>query len=282
MQRYSLALTVVLALAATTSGAEVLFFLSSPASTNGATSGAGALADGVNPVIDTSGGDGSADITLWMFLDTAEMAAGTGAGSAYGIYGSKMNLVGAGTHSVPFTVFDSGGRWSVSANAPAGADYLNLIYLTSTAVDPSTSNAGDGAALPAGLFRIADGEISWTAGETGDVYIQLKDGSSVGASSPLFVAVGGFGWSSAGGSPDEIIPDPQLDPGIGFGWILADPGLDNGITSVLPDLVFNPEPATLAFVGFALLAIQSRRPNPPGSGTSDSARPSKPITTDNP
>ncbi len=252
-------IAIIAAAAATASAGEVQFFLSSPASTNAATTGPGALAAMVNPVIDTSGGPGSAALQLWMYLDAAQMAAGTGAGGTYGVFGGGLDMSGAGTHTIPMTVNLSGTRWPAFTNAPAGPDYNGLFFLSSTPVTVNTANGGEGP--PAGLFLIGNGNISWGGGEIGSLNIKIPGSGAIGANNPgVDTAVGGFGFSLAGGAYDNAPPSPEVDPGTGTGWILADAS-GSGTVSVIPDLFLTaiPEPASMTLLAIGALILRRRR-----------------------
>ncbi len=251
--------TAVLAIASYASGAEVLFFLASPASSNAATSGAGALGAGLNPSIDTSGGPGCATLELWMYLDSAEMMAGSGAGGTYGVTGGGLDVTGGGTHSIALTVNNPGGRWAGTANAPAGADYNGMGFLNiGSPVGPGAAD-DDGSFV--GLFRIASGDICWTLGEESDVFVEIPAGGAIGGSNSDGTAVGGIGFTAGplagGGAPDQTSPHPDLDTAYGTGFYLASPG--GAIRSLVPDLRLVPEPTTLALLGLAGLLVRRRR-----------------------
>jgi len=252
MKRSFGVLAIMAAATATASAGEVQFFLSSPAAINGAIDGTTALALMQNPVINTAVA-GSAQLQLWMYLDAAQMQAGTGAGNTYGTFGGGLDIIGSGSHTVPLVVNPTGPRWPTAVNAAPGADYLGMQFLTSNPVTPATAPDGQ-----PGLFLIATGDISWTAGEVGSANIALPGGGAIGSNSALFTAVGGFGFTALGGAYDDTPPNPDVDPGTGTGWILADAS-GTGTVSVIPDLFLVPEPASMTLLAVGALILRRRR-----------------------
>lgn len=263
MRKALLGAVIVATVASLANAAQVHLFLSSPQSVNGATSGLGALASQMNPVLPA--GPASATIELWMALNTAEFNAGF-----LGITGDIMGAGSAsGSAAGPLALNNPGGRWSNAVGGAAGASPLvwDRFSLNRGSALPIASN--DGAAGSIVLYRLGTGSINY-GGADGAMFIRFNAGDGGLGTTDLTGSAGvAFGWGDAGGidlssfSPNSDgsgTPGPMPnydDNNPGFGWI----GVSFGdyVVSNVADLTILPEPTTLALLGVAGLFIRRRR-----------------------